>query len=86
MPPPSVCLLLSLSEHVCACGRTTLNDLNLEIYGIDQNYVDVGGIGGDAGGHSQVDHVCGSGHLASRLQTVGHSGSPHPHPHPHPSS
>ncbi len=53
----------------------TINALNLEIYGIDQNYVDVGGIGGDAGGHAQRNAVCGGeGQLSSRLQTVGHSG------------
>ena len=28
--------------------RVTLNALNLEIYGLDQNKVDVGGIGGDS--------------------------------------
>lgn len=55
--------------------RYTLDALNLEIYAVDQNYVDVGGIGGDAGGHAKRNSVCGGeGQLTSRLQTVGHSG------------
>jgi hypothetical protein len=56
--------------------RATLDALNLEVFGLDQNYVDVGGIGGDASGHAQVDATCGGGDtaLAHRLQDIGHSG------------
>ena len=47
--------------------RVTLNALNLEIYGIDQNKVDVGGIGGDASGRVQVIGWEVDSHGSSRL-------------------
>ena len=55
--------------------RMSLDALNLEVFGLDQNYVDVSGIGGDAGGHKAVDATCGGGDagLAARLQRIGHS-------------
>ena len=56
--------------------RTTLNALNLEIYGIDQNYKDVSGIGGNNSTHQRVNAVCGGGNgaLGTRLAAIGHSG------------
>mmetsp|Transcript_7841 Transcript_7841/g.24544 ORF Transcript_7841/g.24544 Transcript_7841/m.24544 type:complete len:395 (-) Transcript_7841:228-1412(-) len=56
--------------------RTTLDALNLEVYGLDQNYVDVSGIGGSPVGHAAVDMKCGGFQedLARRLQDIGHSG------------
>mmetsp|Transcript_25667 Transcript_25667/g.59961 ORF Transcript_25667/g.59961 Transcript_25667/m.59961 type:complete len:437 (-) Transcript_25667:396-1706(-) len=55
--------------------RVTLNALNLEIYGLDQNKVDVRGIGGDSSGHVQVDATCGGvSNLYSHLQEVGDAG------------
>lgn len=55
--------------------RVTLNALNLEIYGIDQNKADVGGIGGDSSGHVQVDAICGGDSaLSTHLNDVGAAG------------
>ena len=55
--------------------RVTIDALNLEILAIDQNYKDLGGIGGDSSGHVQVDATCGGDSaLASRLGDIGASG------------
>jgi hypothetical protein len=56
--------------------RVTLDALNLEIFGIDQNYVDVGGIGGGGDGCKKVKATCGGDDtgLGERLQDIGHSG------------
>ena len=56
--------------------RATLNALNLEVFGIDQNYKDVSGIGGNNSTHVKVDEVCGGGEgaLGDRLAAIGHSG------------
>jgi len=56
--------------------RATLDALNLEIYGIDQNYKDVSGIGGNNSTHVKIDAVCGGGEkaLGERLTAIGHSG------------
>lgn len=56
--------------------RATLNALNLEIYGIDQNYHDVNGTGGNNSTHQRVNAVCGGGDgaLGTRLAAIGHSG------------
>lgn len=56
--------------------RATLNALNLEVFGIDQNYKDVSGIGGNNSTHVKVDAVCGGGEgaLGDRLAAIGHSG------------
>lgn len=55
--------------------RYTIDALNLEVFGLDQNYNDVDGIGGDSTGHDQVEATCG-GHqvLVDRLYDVGYSG------------
>lgn len=55
--------------------RYTIDALNLEVFGLDQNYQDGDGIGGDASGHDQVEATCG-GHqvLLDRLGAVGRSG------------
>ena len=56
--------------------RMGLAALNLEVFGIDQNYVDLPGIGGDATGHAKKLAACGGGEseLGKRLQDIGHSG------------
>ena len=57
--------------------RTTIDMLNLEIFGIDQNYKDVSGIGGNNSTHQRVNAVCGyagDGALGTRLAAIGHSG------------
>jgi hypothetical protein len=56
--------------------RATLHALNFELYGVDQNYRDVSGIGGDNTTHQRVDATCGGGDgaLAARLTAIGHSG------------
>ena len=51
--------------------RLTLDALNLEIFALDQNYVDVDGIGG--GGNDEIGRACG-GNLSERLKSVRDSG------------
>ena len=53
--------------------RATLDALNLEIFGLDQNYVDIHGIGGNANRSADVNRKCG-GHLRQRLHEIGQSG------------
>jgi len=46
------------------------------VFGLDQNYVDVTGIGGAPSGHKQVAATCGGGEsgLQARLKAIGNSG------------
>ena len=61
--------------------RYTIDALNLEVYGLDQNYVDAGGIGGDDLGHASVLQDCGFGSgtagdiaMQARLTEIGLAG------------
>ena len=53
-----------------------LDALNLEVFGLDQNYVDARGIGGDPSGHTDVVAACGynATGLGDRLHEIGQSG------------
>jgi hypothetical protein len=57
--------------------RMRLDALNLEVFGLDQNYVDAKGIGGGPDGQAEVLAACGYGNwsgLEQRLHEIGRSG------------
>ncbi|KAJ1458343.1 hypothetical protein M885DRAFT_513479 [Pelagophyceae sp. CCMP2097] len=54
--------------------KYTIDALNLEIYGLDQNCVDPHGIGGDDDGRRKLNAVCGPLNLQQRLDDVALSG------------